>query len=69
MHSKEGEEVLLVREVITRNLGVDSWLKGLEAAMVHTVKDSLFRSFAQQGAQEAEEWATAWPGQATFLSS
>jgi len=69
MHSREGEDVQLAVEVATRNLAVDSWLKGLEAAMVATVKDSLFRAFAELGTQGAEEWATAWPGQATYLCS
>lgn len=69
MHSKDGEEVPLAKEVVTRSLAVDSWLGGLEAAMVLTVKDYVWRAFAEMGTVAGEEWATAWPGQATFLCS
>ena len=70
MHSKEGEEVHLVKEVMTRNTqGPDSWLKQLEASMVITMKDAVFLTFEQMGLQEVEQWISSWPGQATFLAS
>lgn len=46
MLSKEGEEVHLAKEVMTRNTtGPDSWLKMLESSMVLTVKDAVFLTF------------------------
>ena len=70
MLSKEGEEVHLVKEVMTRNTqGPDSWLKQLEASMVITMKDAVFLTFEQMGLQEVEQWISSWPGQATFLAS
>jgi hypothetical protein len=44
--SREGEEVRLVKEVVTRNTnGPDSWLKQLEASMVLTMKDAVFLTY------------------------
>jgi len=45
MISKEGEEVHLVKEVMTRNMNVDSWLKSFQNYMVMTMQDSLFLTF------------------------
>jgi hypothetical protein len=69
MLSKLGEEVHLVKEVVTRNRVVDAWLKAFEASMVETGKDALFRAFAKMGEQEMQEWIAERPGQSTFLSS
>jgi dynein heavy chain len=69
MLSKDGEELHLVKEVGTRNMTVDSWLKLFETSMTLTVKDALFLTFEQMGLQDAEEWVSEWPGQATFLAS
>lgn len=67
--SKDGEEVHLFREVITKHTPVDSWLKYLEVRMKESVKDALFNTFEQMDLQEFEEWVASWPGQALFLSS
>jgi dynein heavy chain len=45
MLSKEGEEVHLVKEVLTRNMNVDSWLKSFQNYMVMTIQDALFLTF------------------------
>jgi hypothetical protein len=47
MKSKDGEEVKLIKEVITRGGTVDTWLKNFEINMINTVKDSLFLTFEQ----------------------
>lgn len=49
MRSKDGEEVSLIRDVITRGGTVDSWLKNFEISMINTVKESLFLTFEQMG--------------------
>lgn len=49
VRSKEGEEVTLTREVQTRRLQADGWLRGLEGAMELTVKDAAFHAFATMG--------------------
>jgi len=64
IHSREGEKVMLAKEAVTRNLQVDSWLKGLEGCMKQTVQDSVFRAFGEMGTSSVEDWASAWPGQA-----
>mmetsp|Transcript_42572 Transcript_42572/g.65297 ORF Transcript_42572/g.65297 Transcript_42572/m.65297 type:complete len:164 (+) Transcript_42572:276-767(+) len=71
MVSKEKETVHLLREVTTRRMNVDSWLKGLENSMVLTMKDQLFLCYEHMGLPETEfeDWVKAWPGQATFLCS
>lgn len=40
--SKDGEEIHLFREVTTKHVPVDSWLKYLEVRMKESVKDALF---------------------------
>jgi len=45
MISKEGEEVHLTKEVMTRNMNVDAWLKSFQNNMVMTMQDSLFLTF------------------------
>ena len=45
MISKDGEEVHLVKEVMTRNMNVDSWLKSFQNYMVMTIQDNLFLTF------------------------
>jgi hypothetical protein len=60
--SKEGEELILTTDVQTKGRQADGWLKGLEAAMSHTIKDAVFRAFAGMGNEDVEEWAAAWPG-------
>ena len=40
----------------------------MESAMTLTVKDSVFRAFGGMGETDVEEWAAAWPGQATYLT-
>jgi dynein heavy chain len=67
IHSRDGEKLLLAREAVTRGLQVDTWLRGLEASMVLTAKDSVFRAFAEMGTQEVADWVSTWPGQATSL--
>lgn len=69
IRSKEGEEVILVRDVSTRGVQADSWLRGLETSLALTVKDRAFHAFASMDIQELQEWVTEWPGQTTFLSS
>ena len=49
MIAKDGEEVHLVREVLTRSVAVDSWLKNLESHMRLTIKENLFLAFEQMG--------------------
>ena len=40
--SKDGEQVLLVKDVPALGMTVDTWLGNLDASMINTVKDSLF---------------------------
>jgi hypothetical protein len=47
MKSKDGEEVKLIKDVITRGSTVDQWLKSFETSMINTIKDSLFLTFEQ----------------------
>jgi hypothetical protein len=56
MLSKDGEEVHLIKEVMTRNMSPDSWLKSLETSMGLTIKENLFLTFEQMGLQSVEEW-------------
>lgn len=62
MKSKDGEEVKLIKDVITRGGTVDSWLKNFEINMINTVKDSLFLSFEQMEIQDVEIWVQSWAG-------
>ena len=69
MISKDGEEVHLYREVMTRNISVDNWLRYLEQRMEETVKNAVFLTFEGLDKQEFEEWVQSWPGQALYVSS
>jgi hypothetical protein len=62
MKSKDGEEVKLIKDVITRGGTVDSWLKNFEINMINTVKDSLFLTFEQMEIQDVEIWVQSWAG-------
>ena len=45
MISKDGEKVELIRDVMTNNRNVDTWLNNFERVMVETIKDFLFSAF------------------------
>ena len=45
MISKDGEKVELIRDVMTHNRNVDTWLNNFERVMVETIKDFLFSAF------------------------
>ena len=62
MKSKDGEEVKLIKDVITRGGTVDSWLKNFEINMINTVKESLFLTFEQMEIQDVEIWVQSWAG-------
>ena len=42
MVSRDGEVVPLVRDVMTKRVAVDVWLRAFESYMKHTVQDHLF---------------------------
>ena len=71
MYDNKGEQVKLTSTIMTRNVPVDTWLKGFQEKMMLTVKSQYFKSFAAAGDPELgiEDWISNWAGQAVFLSS
>jgi len=45
MISRDGEKVELIRDVMTHNKNVDTWLHNFDKAMVETIKDFVFSAF------------------------
>ena len=47
MISRDGEKVELVRDVMTHNKNVDTWLNNFDRVMMETIKDFLFHAFEE----------------------
>ncbi|CAE8704722.1 unnamed protein product [Polarella glacialis] len=69
MLSKEGETIVFVNEVVTKNKNVEVWMTEVEKAMVNGIREVIKIGVETYQEMDRCEWVLAQPGQVVLNSS